>query len=204
MADLLVALTGGIATGKTTFRRLLSQKRKFEIFDADQYVHQLLASDRQIISAVAAAFGSGVISRTGQVDRTALRHLVFSDAQSRGQLEAILHPEVRNRWQGLLAACRNSGQDFLADIPLLFETSGQSFFEVSVVVAASSSTQRQRLAARGVDPVTAEVMLASQWPMVEKLGRASSVVWNDGSLGALARQADLLLECLPLRQPNHR
>lgn len=201
---MLIALTGGIATGKTTFRRLLVDRHPFEIFDADTCVHELLSSDAGIIAAVTAAFGHRVLSSEGQVNRQALRPLVFADADARRRLEAILHPAVRQRWQGRLDACRESGRDFLADIPLLFETSGEGHFEASVLVAASGVVQRERLGARGLDSGLVEQMLASQWPMVEKLGRASSVVWNDGTLGALARQADLLLECLPLRQPRHR
>jgi len=201
---MLIALTGGIATGKTTFRSLLGERCAFEVFDADACVHELLRSDRETISAIADAFGVSVICGAGQVSRAALRPLVFSDPEARRRLEDILHPAVRSRWQAQLEACRLSGRDFLADIPLLFETSGQDHFDATVLVAASAATQRDRLAARGVGPEMAEAMLASQWPMVEKVIRATSVVWNDGSLGALARQADLLLECLSLRQQQNR
>ena len=201
---MLIALTGGIATGKTTFRRLLVDRHPFEVFDADACVHKLLSSDAGIIAAVTAAFGHGVLSSEGQVNRQALRPLVFADPDARRRLEAILHPAVRQRWQGRLDTCRESGRDFLADIPLLFETSGEGYFEASVLVAASGVVQRERLGARGLESGMVEQMLASQWPMVEKMRRAASVVWNDGTLGALARQADLLLECLPLRQPRHR
>ena len=197
---MLIALTGGIASGKTSFRQLLADRHPCKVFDADACVHRLLSSDAEIISAIAETFGNGVISETGQVDRAALRHLVFSDPEARRRLEAILHPAVRSRWQAQLEACRQRGRDFLADIPLLFETSGQQYFDVSVVVASSAATQRERLATRGIGRETAEAMLASQWPIVEKMSRATSVVWNDGTLGALARQADLLLECLLLRQ----
>lgn len=201
---MLIALTGGIATGKTTFRHLLGERCAWEVFDADACVHELLGTDRETISAIAEVFGVGVISATGDVNRAALRPIVFADPEARRRLEAILHPAVRGRWQAQLEACRLSKRDFLADIPLLFETSGQDQFDATVVVAAAAVTQRERLAARGVGREMAEAMLASQWPMVEKVNRATSVVWNDGTLGALARQADLLLECLSLRQPQKR
>jgi len=201
---MLIALTGGIATGKTTFRRILGERFSFEVFDADACVHSLLSSDPEIVAAVVEAFGRSVVSEAGQIDRAVLRPLVFADSQARRRLEAILHPVVRSRWLAQSQACRANGKDFLADIPLLLETSGHDHFDATVVVAASASTQRDRLAARGVGPEMAEAMLASQWPMVEKVSRATSVVWNDGTLGALARQADLLLECLSLRQPQER
>jgi len=201
---MLIALTGGIATGKTTFRNLLGERFALEVFDADACVHSLLSSNPEIVSAIAETFGDGVISEGGQVDRPALRPLVFADPEARRRLEAILHPAVRSRWQAQLEACRVSGRDFLADIPLLFETSGQDYFDATVVVAASAATQRERLAARGLGLETAEAMLASQWPMLEKISRATAVVWNDGTLRALAHQADLLLECLSLRQQQNR
>ena len=201
---MLIALTGGIASGKTTFRQLLVDRHPCEVFDADACVHSLLSSDPVAVSAIAETFGDGVISEGGQVDRPALRPLVFADPEARRRLEAILHPAVRSRWQAQLEACRVSGRDFLADIPLLFETSGQDYFDATVVVAASAATQRERLAARGFGLETAEAMLASQWPMLEKISRATAVVWNDGTLRALAHQADLLLECLSLRQQQNR
>jgi len=135
---MLIALTGGIATGKTTFRKFLGERFSFEIFDADACVHSLLSSDPEIVSAIAKTFGDGVISEAGQVTRAALRPLVFSDSQARRRLEAVLHPAVRSRWLEQSQACRASGKDFLADIPLLFETSGHDHFDATVVVAASA------------------------------------------------------------------
>ena len=193
---MLLALTGGAATGKSTFRRLLAERHRFEVFDADACVHELLASDQKIIAAVAHEFGGSALDVSGAADRAALRRIVFADRQARQRLEAILHPAVRARWQQVLSSCQAKECDFLADIPLLYETAAEAYFDTVTVVAASPRVQRGRLAGRGLDSGTIEAMLASQLPIGEKVTRATSVVWNDGTLGALARQADLLLERL--------
>lgn len=193
---MLLALTGGPATGKSTLAGLLAARHTFEAFDADACVHGLLAADRRIIAAVAAEFGPGVLDPTGAVHRPALRALVFPDPAARRRLEAILHPAVRHHWMEQAGRCREAGRDFLADIPLLFETGADRFFDATVAVATSADVQRRRLQERGLDEATVEGLLASQLPMDEKVRRAGSVVWNDGTLGALARQADLLLERL--------
>ena len=195
---MLLALTGGPATGKSTLAGLLAGRHAFETFDADACVHELLAADPGIIAAVATEFGPGVLDPAGAVHRPALRALVFPDPAARRRLEAILHPAVRHRWLDQAGLCRDAGRDFLADIPLLFETGANRFFFATVVVAASADVQRRRLQERGLDQATIEGLLASQLPMDEKVNRAGSVVWNDGALGALARQADLLLERLSL------
>ncbi|MEX1044542.1 MAG: dephospho-CoA kinase [Chthoniobacterales bacterium] len=198
---MLLALTGGIATGKSTFRQLLAARHSFVVFDADACVHELLSADRPAIDAVVQRFGAGVLGLDGCVSRPALRSVVFHDPAARRDLEQILHPLVRARWQEQRGDCLASGRDFLADIPLLFETSAEAHFDASVLVAASAGTQRARLAARGLDPATMEAMLASQLPLGEKIARATSVVWNDGTPAALGRQADLLLKRLSLLQP---
>jgi dephospho-CoA kinase len=193
---MLLALTGGPATGKSTCAGLLAARHTFEAFDADACVHGLLAADHRIIAAVDAEFGPGVLDPTGAVHRPALRALVFPDPAARRRLEAILHPAVRHHWMEQAGRCRETGRDFLADIPLLFETGADRIFDATVAVAVSADVQRRRLQERGLDQATVEGLLASQLPMDEKVRRADSVVWNDGTLGALARQADLLLERL--------
>ena len=193
---MLLALTGGVATGKSTFRRLLEERHTFEVFDADACVHESLASDQTIITSVSREFGDSAVDATGAANRAVLRRIVFADREARQKLEAILHPAVRSRWQQLLSNCQAESKDFLADIPLLYETSAEGYFDAVVVVAASPGSQRERLAGRGLDSGTIDAMLASQLPIGEKVDRATTLVWNDGTLGALARQADLLLERL--------
>jgi dephospho-CoA kinase len=199
---MLVALTGGIATGKSTFHRLLTERHPFVSFDADSCVHALLSDDTDVIAAVREAFGPDVIGPGPSVNRQHLRHLVFAAPAARTRLESIIHPRVRNAWQALRADCMQEDRPFLADIPLLFETGGDGFFDTTIVVACSPAVQRSRMDARGLDPDTIEAMLASQLPLEEKIHRSSASVWNDGTMEILGLQADLLLSRL-LSTPRH-
>jgi len=192
---MLLGLTGGIATGKSTFARLLATRATFTVFDADAHVHELLSSNPEVIAQVCRAFSlpSGLDQ---PIDRSALRQIVFHDPSARRRLEEILHPRVRAAWTGLLEGCRGANRNFLADIPLLFETVAETHFEVTVLVAASPATQRQRLLERRLAPDIIQGMLASQWPIGQKLPLADHVIWNDGSMADLEKQAALLLDLL--------
>lgn len=189
---MLLGLTGGIATGKSTVTRLLRTHRAFLTFDADECVHELLASDPGVMAAVRLQFGL----RDAPIDRRELGRIVFHDPEARRNLEAILHPQVRARWHALAEDCRKRNGDFLADIPLLFETGSGVVFDTTVVVAASPAIQRQRLADRGLDRGLIEGMLASQWPIGQKIEMADHVIWNDGSLAELEQQCELLSDAL--------
>jgi len=191
-----IGLTGGIACGKSTFARILLADRELEIFSADEYVHELLASDSAVVKEVADCFGQDVVRPDGAISRPALRRIVFGDRKARHRLEAILHPRVRDRWQAQREHCISSGRHLLADIPLLFETGAEPMFDRVVVVAASAGTQMTRLASRSLTPAEAEAMLASQAPIVQKIRQASIVVWNDGDQTSLLRQASLAAELL--------
>lgn len=189
---MLLGLTGGIATGKSSVARILWDRTGIPFFDADICVHDLLATDADITAAVRREFALP----DAPIDRRALGQTVFCDAEARRRLEAILHPVVREKWQAMAAECRAANRDFLADIPLLFETGANTVFDSTVVVAASSAIQCQRLAGRGVEPELIEGMLASQWPIGQKISLADHVIWNDGSLAELERQCELLLDAL--------
>jgi dephospho-CoA kinase len=189
---MLLGLTGGIATGKSTAARLIHDLADLTAFDADACVHELLATDQEVISAIRLEFS---LANT-PLDRATLRQIVFRDPEARRRLESILHPVVRARWQGLADDCRAHGRHLLADIPLLFETDAASAFDATIVVAASPQVQRQRLADRGLDQKMIDAMLASQWPIGQKVGLADHVIWNDGSPAELERQCALLLDAL--------
>ena len=189
---MLLGLTGGIATGKSTAARLLHDLADLTAFDADACVHELLATDQEVISAIRLEFSLP----DAPLDRAVLRQIVFHDPEARRRLESILHPVVRARWQGLADDCRAHGRHLLADIPLLFETDAASAFDATIVVAASPQVQRQRLASRGLDLKMIDAMLASQWPIGQKVGLADHVIWNDGSPAELERQCALLLDAL--------
>ena len=189
---MLLGLTGGIATGKSTLASLLLGRANLIAFDADACVHELLATNEEVVSAIRLEFS---LPDT-PIDRAALRRIVFLKPEARHRLESILHPVVQSRWQSLAKDCRANGTSLLADIPLLFETGAAAAFDTTIVVAASPQVQQQRLLSRGLDREMIDAMLASQWPIGQKVALADHVIWNDGSPAELERQCVLLLDAL--------
>ena len=190
-----IAITGGIATGKTTFTAALRALTGGEIFDADAYARQLLESDPPSLAALRETFGARVFDAvSGAVDRAALRQTVFADESARRALEAILHPRVRVRWRGWLEERLQKSPDaiLLVDIPLLYETGAAEFFNEAIVVGCSAATQMRRLTgSRRLGEPIARQIIASQWALADKIRLCDHLIWNDGSAGRLDAQAAL-------------
>jgi dephospho-CoA kinase len=189
-----IGITGGISTGKSTFcdcvRGTLSAAK---FFNADQAAHALVEFP-EVRQEIRAEFGSGVFSRDGDLNREKLRAIIFGDATKRRVLERILHPRIRRQWRAEAKRHRNSPDFFFADIPLLYETGGETLCDRVVVVACSHQVQVRRLAQRmSINDTEAEQMIRSQMPLDEKIARADHVVWNDGSRGVLMEQARFLI-----------
>jgi dephospho-CoA kinase len=175
----LVGLTGGIATGKTTFAAAL-RALGVPVVDADQLARQVVAPGSPALSALAAAFGPGVIDPGGALDRKALGALVFGDAEARRRVEAITHPAIRQAMQAETARLAAAGHDLVVyDSPLLYEVGLDAAVSLVVVVYAPRRAQLARLQARdGLSRVQAEARLAAQLPIEEKAARADVVVDN--------------------------
>jgi len=189
-----IGITGGISTGKTTFSDCLREiAPTATFFDADQAAHDLAERDPEVRELIEREFGPAIFSATGDLNRAQMRSIVFADAGKKRALEQILHPRIRRQW-GLEAERRRNSTDlFFADIPLLYETGGETLCDSVVVVACSPSVQLERLVARTqLDRSAAEQMIRSQMPLAEKIRRADHVVWNNGGRGVLAAQAGLL------------
>ncbi len=189
-----IGITGGISTGKSTFcdsvRGSLSTAK---FFNADQAAHALVEVP-EVQQEIRAEFGSGVFSRDGDLNREKLRAIIFGDAIKRCALERILHPRIRRQWRAEAKRHRNSPDFFFADIPLLYETGGETLCDRVVVVACSHQVQVARLAQRmSINDTEAEQMIRSQMPLDEKIARADHVVWNDGSRAALMEQTRFLV-----------
>ncbi len=190
-----IGITGGIATGKSSFMkalRVLLPAAHF--FDADEMARALTREDERVLAEIRNQFGSEVFYASGQLNRAALRAMVFGAPEKRRALEQILHPRIREHWAGEANKHRSSTSFFIADIPLLYETGGETFCDRVVVVACSEETQMQRLMKRtGMDRVSAGAIIAAQLELAEKMRRADHVVWNNGPEAALAEQARLLV-----------
>ena len=188
---LRVALTGGIATGKSYVRQRL-QEADIATIDADVLAREALAPATPGFRAVVARFGRGVLSEGGAIDRTRLAAIVFTDTTARADLEAIVHPEVYARIGHWFTRLRMNGYrgPAVADVPLLFESGHADDFEVVVVVACDEATQLARLMARdGLDLDAARRRLAAQWPIASKVEKADIVVRTDGSFAQTDAQA---------------
>jgi dephospho-CoA kinase len=190
----VIGITGGISTGKTSFcdcLRELLPGAKF--FNADTAARDLTDNDAEVMEALRQQFGDAIFSETGDLNRAALRAIVFADADKRSALEQILHPRIREQWSKLAETARKSGDFFLADIPLLYETGGETLCDRVVVVACSRPTQLKRLLARtALDRTEAEQIINSQMRLEEKIRRADHVIWNNGERPALMEQARLV------------
>jgi len=200
-----IGITGGISTGKSTFcecvRGTLSTAK---LFNADQAAHALVEFP-EVQQEIRAEFGSGVFSRDGDLNREKLRAIIFGDAIKRCALERILHPRIRRQWRAEAKRHRNSPDFFFADIPLLYETGGETLCDRVVVVACSHQVQVARLAQRmSINDTEAEQMIRSQMPLDEKIARADHVVWNDGSRAALMEQTRFLVALWQLQSWTRR
>ena len=189
-----IGITGGISTGKSSFsdclREILPGAR---FFNADEAAHAVVGLP-EIKQKLRTEFGSGVFSRAGDLNREKLRAIIFSDATRKRALERILHPRIRRQWRTEAKRHRNSPEFFFADIPLLYETGGETLCDRVVVVACSYKVQLARLTQRmSLKQLEAEQMIKSQMPLEEKIARADHVVWNDGSRAVLMEQARFLV-----------
>jgi dephospho-CoA kinase len=190
-----IGITGGISTGKSTFLKCLREiAPDARFFDADVAARELADRDPEVRGLIEKEFGSAVYS-SGDLNRGAVRTIVFADAEKKRALEQILHPRIRRQWSLEAESHRNSAELFFADIPLLYETGGETLCDRVVVVACSPALQLERLIARmGMGKAEAQQMIDAQMPLTEKIGRADHVVWNNGGREVLKEQARLLVE----------
>ncbi|MFN2476914.1 MAG: dephospho-CoA kinase [Chthoniobacterales bacterium] len=190
----VVGITGGIATGKTAFSQALRKALPAaHFFDADVAARELTNDDAKVRALISLAFGADIYSAAGDLNRARLRTIVFADPEKKLALEQILHPRIRGQWALEAERRRNSTEIFLADIPLLYETGGETLCDRVVVVACSPRVQLERLMRRStLERTDAEQMIAAQMPLSEKVRRADHVVWNSGPLANLTPQAEML------------
>lgn len=179
-----VGLTGAIASGKSEVARLLAQRGAI-VIDADALAREAVAPGTPGLAAVAEEFGPDILAADGSLDRERLGRIVFTDADRRHALEAIVHPYVGQRSAELMA---QAGPDAVVvyDVPLLVEKQLQGDFDVVVVVDATDETRLRRLVeVRGMTEADARARMAAQATRSQRLAVADVVVPNDGDLQAL-------------------
>ncbi len=187
-----IALTGGIATGKSVVAHAL-RAAGVPTVDADQLAREVVRPGTPGLAAVVGRFGRGVLLPDGQLDRPALGRVVFADVVARQELEALLHPLVRAGIDAFFARLP-PGVAGVAEVPLLYETGWVSAFDAVVVTACRASTQRARLVLRdGLTDAAADQRLAAQWPIEDKARLADAVIVTEGAIEATRAQAHRLV-----------
>lgn len=188
---MVVGLTGGIASGKSTVSRFLSAAGA-HIIDADRVAREVVEKGSAAYREIVNHFGEGVLLADGAIDRAHLGDLIFNDAQSKSRLDAIVHPRVYEQTERKLARIAERRPDALVvmDIPLLFETGNKMRLKEVIVVYVPESVQLARLMRRdGIDAVAAMARIRSQMPIEEKRRRATIVIDNSRDLETTRRQA---------------
>lgn len=185
-----VAVTGNIASGKSTVARLFESWGADRI-DADALTRELQSPGTPVFQAIVGRFGPSVVAPDGALDRAWLRKVILADPTARIDLNAIVHPAVFTRIGEELAASRTRDRPVVVvEVPLLFETGTAGRFDQVVLVEAPREQIIERLVRiRGLDPETARRFLDAQAPADSARGRSDFVIRNDGSMEALEREA---------------
>jgi dephospho-CoA kinase len=191
---LRVALTGGIATGKSYVVTRL-RRHGIPCIDSDELAHGVMAPATEATAAISARF-SDVLAADGSVDRRKLGSIVFADAAARRDLERIVHPAVYRAIAAALAGFEKLGDAPIAvvDIPLVYETGRASEFAKVIATFCPEPVQRARLLERGLSLEAANQRMAAQMPADEKASRADFVIRTDGSFEATDMQIDAVVK----------
>ena len=187
---LLVGLTGGIATGKSTVAAMF-RDLGCSVIDADLLAREVVEPGEPALADIVQEFGTGVLAADGRLDRKALAAVVFADASRRKRLEAITHPRIRERLASRLAALTGAGFDgvVIFDAAVIVESGAYRQMDRLVVVVVDEATQLARLRARdGLDEQEARRRIASQMPLAEKAKLADHVIDNSGDRAATEAQ----------------
>ncbi len=196
---LLVGLTGGIASGKSTVaERLVS--RGAELVDADQLAREVVLPGTPSYRKILEHFGDDVVDADGFIDRPALGRIVFSSPEKRTLLNELTHPPVIAAVADRLELLQAFDGVVVLDVPLLVEAGVDRGYEAVVVVAAKPETQERRLVQlRGMDPADARARIDAQAPLDAKLSVATHVLWNEGTLAELLAETDVVAADLERR-----
>ncbi|HBZ81047.1 MULTISPECIES: dephospho-CoA kinase [Brevibacillus] len=192
--DMILGLTGGIATGKSTVTGML-RERGIPVIDADQIAREVVEPGKPAYEAIVRHFGRDILLEDGQIDRKGLGEIVFSDESERQKLNAIVHPEVRRVMREEAEAAEANGADIVfMDIPLLFESKLQHMVEKIVVVYAPGDMQLARMMERDeLEEEQAQKRLRAQFPIDQKKLEADFLIDNSFSREETERQVEALL-----------
>jgi dephospho-CoA kinase len=195
---LLVGLTGGIGSGKSTVSRLLAEHGAV-VLDADAFAREAVGTGTEGLDRVVQRFGSDVLGPDGELDRSKLAAIVFVDEGARRDLESIVHPFVRQAIADGITENASSDRVVVLVNPLLIEMGTHRDCDVVIVVSAEPDTQVARSVASGMDEADVRARMAAQLPLDERARHADVVLDNEGTIEELARRVDELWPGLAAR-----
>ena len=175
---LRVGLTGVIGSGKSLTISFF-EKYNWKTFSCDAAVHELLSKDILVKERLVGLFGDGLLDSQNHIIRSRLAGIIFADPRRREQVEGIFHPLVREKWQNAIS--QDPLNQWVVEVPLLFEKNLEKFFDLSVCVGCRPEVQMDRLLQRGWSLQEIKSRLDSQLPLQAKISRANTVFWNDGA-----------------------
>ena len=192
-AVILVGLTGGIGSGKTTVSSALAA-RGAVVVDADAIVHDLQRPGQPVFDAMVTRFGPGIVRPDGTLDRPAVAAIVFNDKDALADLGGIVHPHVTTEIIRRVEECRETDQVVVLDIPLLAESGWEGIIGSSVVDLPTEVAVERLVAHRGFNRDDAEARIANQASREDRVASASFVIDNSGTIDDLAAQLDACWE----------
>ena len=192
---MLIGLTGGIGSGKSTVAKIFAD-RGAHIIDADQIARDVVEPGSPVLTALVAHFGPSIIQADGSLDRKALGALVFQDVARRKELEAIIHPAIRAQILAAMDEAERTAPQALhvVDIPLLFESGYQNYFTHIVLAYVPEDVQLARLSAREQwSEDEARRRMATQLPLEDKRVKATHLIDNSGTIADTEGQVDAFI-----------
>lgn len=196
---LQIAVTGGIACGKSSVGNILSD-RGATVRDTDDMVHHLVMQDSAVSHRVVDEFGDGILDEEGLIDRATLGDIVFSDSGAMQRLNRIVHPAVKAMCRQWLAEREAEDGIAVLIVPLLYEAGMAAGWDAIVCVACSRFAQLQRLGDRGLSVQQAEQRIAAQMTLSRKMRLADYVIFNDHGKSLMERQTEIVMNSIRERK----
>ena len=188
---LLVALTGGIGSGKSLAAQFFADLGAV-VVDSDQLARQVIERGSVGFDEVVTRFGDEILT-VGDIDRKKLGEIIFADSTARGDLEAITHPRIREALAAIVATVPED-RIVINQIPLLVETGGKARFDLVIAITSPDELRYQRLLERGMEPQEIKSRIAAQVSDAARVAIADYIITNDGNAGNLLRQVKKLWE----------
>ncbi|MEH7074785.1 dephospho-CoA kinase [Neobacillus drentensis] len=187
--SLVIGLTGGIASGKSTVSNIFKEMN-ITVFDADIEARLAVMKGETAYHKIIADFGEGILMDTGEIDRQKLGSIIFNQADKRQRLNEIVHPEVRKRMNDQVEKAKQNGEEVIVlDIPLLFESKLTYMVDKTLLVFVDNETQLKRLMVRNnLSVEDAEARIHSQMPLADKIKLADAVINNNGAIEETKKQ----------------